>query len=94
METVDLSRVFGNRDWHLISVELLNLFELAHRETCVARPPSVLTPRLLRDIIHRALVGRVRENLAASGVEADVRLHRVRYGHERRTCCVVRCYMS
>jgi hypothetical protein len=74
----DLSRVFGNRDRHIISVELLNLFELAHRETWVARPLSVLTPRLLRDIIHRALVGRVRENLAASGVEADVRLHRVR----------------
>jgi hypothetical protein len=61
----DLSRVFGNRDRHIISVGLLNLFELAHRETWVARPLSVLTPRLLRDIIHRALVGRVRENLAA-----------------------------
>jgi hypothetical protein len=57
--------VFGNRDRHIISVGLLNLFELAHRETWVARPLSVLTPRLLRDIIHRALVGRVRENLAA-----------------------------
>ncbi|HEV2782188.1 MAG TPA: hypothetical protein VGX25_22580 [Actinophytocola sp.] len=74
----DLSRVFGNHDRHIISVELLNLFELAHRETWVARPLSVLTPRLLRDVIHRAVVGRVRENLAASGVEADVRLHRVR----------------
>jgi hypothetical protein len=38
----------------------------------------VFTPRLLRDIIHRTVVGRLRENLAASGVEADVRLHRVR----------------
>lgn len=57
--------MFGNRDRHIISVGLLNLFELAHRETWVARPLSVLTPRLLRDIIHRALVGRVRENLAA-----------------------------
>ena len=55
-------------------MELLNLFELAHRETWVARPLSVLTPRLLRDTIHRTVVGRVRENLAASGVEADVRL--------------------
>jgi hypothetical protein len=43
----DLSRVFGNRDRHIISVELLNLFELAHRETWVARPLSVLTPRLV-----------------------------------------------
>lgn len=74
----DLSRVFGNRDRHVISVELLNLFELAHKETWVAKPLSVLTPRLLRDIIHRTVVGRVRENLTAAGVEAEVRLHRVR----------------
>ena len=74
----DLSRVFGNEDRHIISVELLNLFELAHKETWVARPLSVLTPRLLRDLIHRHVVGRVRENLTAAGVDADVRLHRVR----------------
>ena len=57
----DLSRVFGNHDRHIISVELLNLFELAHRETRMARPLSMLTPRLLRDVIHRTVVGRVRE---------------------------------
>lgn len=74
----DLSRVFGRQDRHVISVELLNLFELAHKETWVARPLSVLTPRLLRDVIHRHVVGRVRENLSSAGVEADVRLHRVR----------------
>ena len=74
----DLSRVFGTEDRHIISVELLNLFELAHKETWVARPLSVLTPRLLRDIVHRTVVGRVRENLSTAGVEADVRLHRVR----------------
>lgn len=74
----DLTKVFGHEDRHIISVELLNLFELAHKETWVARPLSVLTPRLLRDIIHRHVVGRVRENLTAAGVEADVRLHRVR----------------
>jgi hypothetical protein len=45
----DLSRVFGNRDRHIISVELLNLLELAHRETWVGRPLSVPAPRLLRD---------------------------------------------
>ncbi len=74
----DLSKVFGHEDRHIISVELLNLFELAHKETWVARPLSVLTPRLLRDVIHRHVVGRVRENLTAAGVDADVRLHRVR----------------
>jgi hypothetical protein len=73
----DLSRVFGNHDRHVISVVLPNLFELAHRETLVARPLSVLTPRLRRDVIHRAVVDRVRKNLAASGVEAEVRLHHV-----------------
>lgn len=74
----DLSKVFGMEDRHIISVEILNLFELAHKETWVARPLSVLTPRLLRDVIHRHVVGRVRENLTAAGVDADVRLHRVR----------------
>jgi len=74
----DLSKVFGIEDRHIISVEILNLFELAHKETWVARPLSVLTPRLLRDVIHRHVVGRVRENLTAAGVDADVRLHRVR----------------
>ncbi len=61
-----------------IPVELLDLLKLAHRKTWVARPLSVLKPRLLCDVIHHALVGRVRENLAAAGVEADVGLHRVR----------------
>lgn len=74
----DLSRVFGNEDRHIISVELLNLFEVARRETWLARPLTVLTPRLLRDVVHRHVVGRVRENLSAAGVDADVRLHRVR----------------
>jgi hypothetical protein len=74
----DLSRAFGNRARHIISVELLNLFELAHRQTWVARPLSVVTPRLLRDVIHRTVVGRVRDNLASAGVEAEVKLHRVR----------------
>lgn len=74
----DLSRVFGNRDRHVISVELLNLFELAHRESWLARPLTVLAPRTLSDAIHRRLVAKVRESLAASGVQADVRLHRAR----------------
>jgi hypothetical protein len=36
----DLSRVVGNRDRHIISVELVSLFELAHREMWMARPLS------------------------------------------------------
>lgn len=74
----ELSRTFGTGTRHLISVEILNLFELAHRESVLTRPLTALTPRLLRDVVHRQIVGRVRQNLAEQGVQADVRLHRAR----------------
>jgi hypothetical protein len=67
---------FGTGARHLITVELLNLFELAHKESALTRPFTALTPRLLRDVVHRRLIGKVRESLASSGVRADVRLHR------------------
>ncbi len=73
-----LSRTFGTGARHLISVEILNLFELAHRESVLTRPLTALTPRVLRDVVHRRIVGRVRESLDAQGVRADVRLHRAR----------------
>ena len=69
---------FGTGDRHVIVVELLNLFELAHRESVLTRPFTMLTPRLLRDVVHRRLVGKVRESLSASGVEADVQVRRAR----------------
>lgn len=73
----ELTGRFGVGARHVITVELLNLFELAHRESVLTRPLTALTPRLLRDVVHRRLVVKVRESLTASGVEADVRLHRV-----------------
>lgn len=72
----ELANGLGMGARHVITVELLNLFELAHKESVLARPLTALTPRLLRDVVHRKLVGRVRESLSASGVEADVRVHR------------------
>ena len=69
---------FGTGDRHVIVVELLNLFELAHRESVLTRPFTMLTPRLLRDLVHRRLVGKVRESLSASGVRADVQVRRAR----------------
>lgn len=74
----ELAGSFGTGARHLITVELLNLFELAHKESVLTRPFTALTPRLLRDVVHRKLVVKVRESLVASGVEADVRLHRAR----------------
>jgi hypothetical protein len=74
----ELSGTFGTGARHIIAVELLNLFELAHRESALTRPFTVLTPRLLRDVVHRRLIGKVRESLSDAGVEADVRLHRAR----------------
>jgi len=74
----ELSKGLGTGARHVITVELLNLFELAHKESVLARPLTALTPRLVRDVVHRKLVVKVRESLSASGVEADVRLHRAR----------------
>jgi hypothetical protein len=74
----ELTGGFGTGDRHVIVVELLNLFELAHRENALTRPLTALTPRLVRDLVHRGLVGKVRESLSAAGVEADVRVHRAR----------------
>jgi hypothetical protein len=73
----ELAGRFGVGARHVITVELLNLFELAHRESVFARPLTALTPRVLRDVVHRRLIVKVRESLKASGVEADVRVHRV-----------------
>ncbi|MPZ84394.1 MAG: hypothetical protein GEV28_29980 [Actinophytocola sp.] len=74
----ELSRTFGVGARHLVSVEILNLFELAHKESALTRPLTVLTPRLLRDVVHRRLIGKVRQGLDDQGVRADVRLHRAR----------------
>jgi hypothetical protein len=74
----ELTGGFGTGDRHVIVVELLNLFELAHRESALTRPFTMLTPRLVRDLVHRRLVGKVRESLSAAGVEADVRVRRAR----------------
>jgi len=74
----ELSGAFGSGDRHVISVEILNLFELAHKESVLSRPFTALTPRLLRDVVHRRITGRVRQSLNDQGVRADVRLHRAR----------------
>lgn len=74
----ELTGGFGTGDRHVIVVELLNLFELAHRESALTRPFTMLTPRLVRDLVHRRLVGKVRESLSAAGVEADVQVRRAR----------------
>ncbi|HEY0454521.1 hypothetical protein [Actinophytocola sp.] len=74
----ELSRTFGVGARHVVAVEILNLFELAHKESALTRPLTVLTPRLLRDVVHRRLIGKVRQSLTDQGVRADVRLHRAR----------------
>jgi hypothetical protein len=74
----ELSPAFGSGARHVISVEILNLFELAHKESVLTRPFTALTPRLLRDVVHRRIIGRVRESLNDQGVQAEVKLHRAR----------------
>ncbi|OLF12857.1 hypothetical protein BLA60_06195 [Actinophytocola xinjiangensis] len=72
----ELRGAFGTGARHLITVELLNLFELAHQHSALTRPLTALTPRLVRDVVHRKLIDRVRAALSGAGVRADVRLHR------------------
>ena len=72
----EMDPALGSGARHVISVEILNLFELAHKESVFTRPLTALTPRLLRDVVHRRIIARVRESLDDQGVRADVRLHR------------------
>jgi hypothetical protein len=74
----ELSPTLGSGAKHVISVEILNLFELAHKESVFTRPFTALTPRLLRDVVHRRIIGRVRQSLTDQGVQAEVKLHRAR----------------
>jgi hypothetical protein len=74
----DLVRTLGEGERQVIVVELLNPLELAGRETWIARPMSAVTPNLLRDLVFKKAVSKVQMQLAALGVEADVRTYRAR----------------
>ncbi|MGH3481759.1 MAG: hypothetical protein ACRDPQ_00850 [Nocardioidaceae bacterium] len=72
-DLVDALGVGGRR---VITIELLNPFELAGRSSWFARPLSTVTPDLLRHVVYQRAVTMLRERSSEYGVEADVRLHR------------------
>jgi bacterioferritin-associated ferredoxin len=72
----DLVEALGVGGRRVITIELLNPFELAGRSSWFARPLSAVTPDLLRNVVYQRAVTMFRELSSEYGVEADVRLHR------------------
>jgi hypothetical protein len=60
----------------LITIEILNPFELAQKQSRLAGTFGVLAPSLLRQEVLRQAVARIRQQLEAEGVQAEVRLVR------------------
>ena len=58
-----------------ISVEILNPFELAVRETPLAGPAAQLAPRVIERIVYRRTVEALTVQLREQGVEAKVSIH-------------------
>jgi hypothetical protein len=72
----DLVEALGVGGRRVITIELLNPFELADRSSWFARPLSAVTPDLLRNVVYQRAVTMFRERSSEYGVETDVRLHR------------------
>lgn len=64
------------KDRSLIGIEILNPFELATRDSRLARPLIAVTPGLIRRIVYRRTTEILVPQLAEHGVLADVKLYR------------------
>lgn len=60
----------------LITIEILNPFELAQKQSPLAGSFGVLAPGLLRQEVLRQAQARIRQQLEAEGVQAEVQLVR------------------
>lgn len=72
-----LAEAVGGDVAEVIAIEIRNHGAIAASRTSLARPLAVLTPGLLRGIVHRETVKMLRVELAENGVDADVRLRRI-----------------
>ncbi len=67
--------------WHppveVIAVAIEDHVTLAATRSPLAKPLGRVAPGLLRGVVHREVVAQLRAELAAQGVEADVRVRRV-----------------
>lgn len=59
----------------LISIEILNPFELAVEETALAGPAAKLAPRIIERIVYRRTREILVEQLKERGVRAQVNVH-------------------
>lgn len=78
LEGPDIEALLAPERPTLIAIEILNPFELAMRESRLAGPFGSLAPAMLRQEVYRQATERVREQLAAQGVQAEVTLVRGR----------------
>lgn len=72
---IDLSRTLGEGGRKLITIEILNPIELASAETTFARTAGAVAPSLIRGEVTRRAVQRLHTQLAAEGVDAEIRIH-------------------
>ncbi len=73
----ELRAVHGEATVEVITIEIQNHVELATSRSPFVRPLAMVTPGLLRSIVHRATLKMMRSQLAENGVVADVRSRRV-----------------
>lgn len=59
----------------VISIKILNPFELAARESRLAEPIAMLAPQIIEHIVYRRTVEILIEQLRERGVEAQVQTH-------------------
>ena len=76
LQEPDAAALIGSPRPTLITIEILNPFELAMKENRFAGPAAAVAPDLLRQEVTRQALQRVREELVKQGVKAEVRIVR------------------
>lgn len=71
----DLSKTLGDGRRKLITIEILNPLEVAANESKLARRIGPVAPNLIRGEVTRQAVRELETQLAAQGIEAEVRVH-------------------
>ncbi len=73
----EIVEMYGDATVEVIAIEIQNHLELAASRSPFARPLAMVTPGILKGIVHRETLKMMRSELAENGVVADVRSRRV-----------------
>lgn len=76
LQTAEVEALLPPERPSLITIEILNPFELAQKQSSLAGTLSVIAPSLLRQEVQRQAVARIRQQLEVEGVQAEVRIVR------------------